>query len=293
MKKLIFFTIILFSFCSKAQQLPHYSLYMFNDGVINPSITGTKSHDYIVLSSRSQWVGIDGAPRTQLLSYFNNLSDNMGSGITLFNDETGPIRTTGTQISFGTNFRLSNDIKLSFGLSSNIFQYVFDGTMTQLYDSQFDFAAIGSIEKQILADASFGTYLYNENFHLGFSTLQLVQYNFNSNYDDFLVRHYFISSGYNISVNESYDLIPSVLFKSTNATPFQYDINLRLSFEEQVWGGISFRNEDAFVFMFGGVIENILIGYSYDRTISDLNTISDGTHSIMLGLKFNEINLFY
>ena len=57
----IFFILLAVNYAS-AQQLPHYSLYMFNDAVINPAICGTKGYDRIHISSTRLWSGFEGHP---------------------------------------------------------------------------------------------------------------------------------------------------------------------------------------------------------------------------------------
>jgi type IX secretion system PorP/SprF family membrane protein len=109
--------LMLFSFFGFSQQLPHYSLYMFNDAIINPAICGTKDYNRIDLVSRSQWAGFEGAPKTQLLSYQRSQGKNMGIGGSIFNDETGPSKRTGVQLSYAYNFLISDNYTLSLGLA--------------------------------------------------------------------------------------------------------------------------------------------------------------------------------
>ena len=93
---------------ASAQQLPHYSLYMFNDAVINPfTICGTKGYDRIHISSTRLWSGFEGAPVTNLLSYTKGQGDRSGLGAVIFNDITGPISRTGFQFSYAHNFNVS------------------------------------------------------------------------------------------------------------------------------------------------------------------------------------------
>ena len=68
MKKLIITLLISLSIGSYAQQDAIYSQYMFNPFAINPAYAGSRNSISAVLLHRSQWVGIDGAPRTQTLA---------------------------------------------------------------------------------------------------------------------------------------------------------------------------------------------------------------------------------
>jgi type IX secretion system PorP/SprF family membrane protein len=282
----IIFCLLAVNYCS-AQQLPHYSLYMFNDAVINPAVCGTKGYDRVHLSSTSQWVGFEGAPKTQFLSYTKGQGERMGLGAVVFNDITGPISRTGLQLSYAYNIDVSPTYKLSFGLAGSMFEYIFDGDKAVLYDNTLDPAAPGGVEKAIVQDATFGTYLYNGNYYIGISLPQLIQSKIKLESDkNNLSRHYFITSGYNFDVNDKLDLEPSVMLKSTDASPFHYDINLRAIYNKQVWGGISYRNQDAVVVMLGMDYNNYSFGYSFDKTLSDINTYTVGSHSFMVGYSF-------
>lgn len=279
---------LLANICS-AQQLPHYSLYMFNEAVINPAVLGSKQYDVITLISRSQWAGFEGAPKTQLLSYNKQQGDHMGLGAVLFNDVTGPISRTGTQLSYAYNINLSSSYKLSFGLSASVFQFIFDGSKATLHDNTIDPSALGGIEKAVVHDATFGTYLFNENYYFGFSFPQLIQSKINlETAENNLKRHYFITSGYNYTINDQLDILPSVMLKSTDASPLQFDINLRTIYNQDFWAGLSYRSQDAVVVMLGMDYENYSFGYSFDRTISDINSYTVGSHGIMITYKIGK-----
>src|SRR5690606_21870422 len=51
-----------------AQQNIQFTQYIFNSMSVNPAYTGYKEEWFAQLGLRSQWVGLDGAPQTGLLS---------------------------------------------------------------------------------------------------------------------------------------------------------------------------------------------------------------------------------
>jgi len=81
--------------------------------------------------------------------------------------------------------------------------------------------------------------------------------------------------------------MPSVLVK-TDAASTQFDINALLKYNNQFWGGVSYRQTDAIVAMVGASFKDINIGYAYDITTSAMgeNKRSSGSHEIMLGYCF-------
>ena len=64
--------------------------------------------------------------------------------------------------------------------------------------------------------------------------------------------------------------------RSVNDGKFQY--------KDLFWFGASFRHQDGFAGMVGMNLSNsINLGYSYDVTTSQLNTVSKGTHELLIG----------
>ena len=287
--KYILLFLMISVYCS-AQQLPHYSLYMFNYAVINPAVVGTKDYNRIDLISRSQWSGFEGAPKTQLLSYQRAQGENMGLAGTVFNDVTGPISRTGVQLSYAYNIPVSDAYRLSFGLSGSIYQYVFDYDKTVLHDDIFDPSAPGGSEDAFVQDATFGTYLYNQNFYFGFSVPQLIQskIGLNDASEDILTRHYFFTTGYKFVMNDMINLEPSVILKSTDAASTQFDINLRALYDNKLWFGMSYRDQDALVLMTGVNYQDYSIGYSYDKVLSDISDYTQGSHGFFISYTFNK-----
>lgn len=285
--------VMMISTFAYSQQLPHYSLYMFNDAVINPAACGTKQYNTIHLISRSQWAGFEGAPKTQLLTYQRKQGNKIGLGATVLNDATGPISRTGAQLSYSYKMPVYKDYQLSFGLSGSIYQYLFDYDKVDLDPGTdvYDPAMPGGIEKVMTPEATFGMYMYNNNYYLGVSVPNLIESPINlpslDEKTNKLIRHYFITSGYKFILNSDFIFQPSVLLKSTPVTPFQYDVNLMTRYRNQVWMGASYRDKDAVVIMLGMDYQEYTFGYSYDKSISDISAYTNGSHGVLLGYTFS------
>lgn len=99
-----------------------------------------------------------------------------------------------------------------------------------------------------------------------------------------LVPHMFLQAGYRMLLGEDLSLLPSVTAKYVNPVPLSFDINVKLQYRDLVWVGASARPDDGFAAMLGVNINSSLnVGYSYDYTTSLLNTVSKGTHEIVVG----------
>ncbi len=269
----------------KAQQLTFQSQYMLNHYLINPGAAGALDYMPISTSFRQQWAGFTDAPRTQMLSSNLKLNDEMGVGLILSNDITGPLRNMGLQASYAYHIRINDKSKLGFGLSAVLNRHTLDGSQFVLNDA-VDNTLNGSQLSSFNPDAAFGAYYYGENFFAGLSIMQLLHSKFKFgdeiNKENKEVRHYFLSGGYTFDLGGDFKLEPSALIKYVYAAPVQFDINTRVFYKDNLWTGLSFRNQDAIAFNLGIKRDQFVVGYSYDFTMSNIKNYSQGTHELYI-----------
>ena len=85
MKKILIITLLLAGTLQTfAQQDPQYSLYMFNPLGVNPAYAGSRELLSAVLVHRSQWIGLEGAPETQVLAINTPLKPTDSVGFFVF-----------------------------------------------------------------------------------------------------------------------------------------------------------------------------------------------------------------
>jgi len=277
----------------KAQQLPQFSQYILNKYVINPASAGSEDYFLGQTNYRNQWNGINDAPRTYILSVNGPLNhEKMGIGGYLFSDVTGPTRRGGFSLSYSYHFQLNQDLKLSLSVNGGVVSYTIDGTEIT-FEEEGDELFSQSEEQNLYPDAGFSFYLYGPNYFFGGSAPQLLQNELDfdnsiRNPSGRLVNHYFLMGGYTHELNGIFELEPSFLLKYVDPAPLQYEFTLRGIYDKTAWLGVSYRRTDAIGILAGYVLqENISFGYSYDITRSDLKNYSNGTHEIMLSIKFN------
>ena len=180
---------------------------------------------------------------------------------------------------------------MSFGIGGLLYQHVLDKSAITL-DQPDDMAVLGEKERKIMADALFGLNFTREGLHVGLSVPQIFQtkLDFSESENDQkmskLVRHYFLTAGYKFQLNADFYLDPSLLVKAVTGAPPQVDVNVKVHYTELLWGGVSYRHNDAVVILLGVHKNNFLVGYSYDATLSSIRKYSTGTHEILIGLNF-------
>lgn len=273
-----------------AQQLPLYSQYMFNPYLINPAVAGTLPYTPVNLGIRSQWVGFKDAPRTQVLSVHGLKNFKHGLGGFLFNDKTGPLSRTGAQFSYAYHMQvMDNGAKLALGAAALLYQNKLDRSKLD-FDSDLDNAddpvMMQGEERAVSPDATFGAYFYHEKYFAGISVPHLLQSPIRvtetQDNPSRLFRHYFATAGYRYSINYDFTLEPSVLLKAVSGAPMQLDVNTKVAYQRSLWAGVSYRHKDALVAMLGANKGSLGIGYSYDFTLSQIKTVSGGSHEIFL-----------
>ncbi len=293
MRRQLYITALLLavSLSGWAQQIPQYSQYMMNSYVLNPAITGMNDFWEVKSNNRLNWVGITDAPRTFVMSAHGPFrKQNMGMGVSIFSDVTGPTSRTGMHLSYAYHLKLSESLRLGMGLSMGLLQFRIDGTKVDLYQ-QNDPAFPQAMMSAYTADATFGLNLYHRNFQVGFSAPQLIgnRLEFDNAEGDgsaALARHYMLMGAYTFRAGD-FGFMPNLLIKYVHPVPPQFDAGLRIDFRDQFWVGAVYRHDDAVSFLAGLLYRDFLMfGYSYDMSTSNLRNYSDGSHEVMLGIRF-------
>jgi type IX secretion system PorP/SprF family membrane protein len=281
-----------------SQQLPNYTMFMMNPFIYNPALAGTANFYQIRSNHRFQWIGFKDAPITNSISIFGpHKKKNMGFGATLYNDVTGPISRTGGNGVYAYNVALTTDMRLSMGVSLGFMQYKIDGTKIDTYVDN-DPALPKSIISRIIPDASLGLYAYSTNYYFGFSANQLLN---NAVTKKTVVEtgtigmnklksHFYLMGGYIFEINREWDIEPGMVISKMAPAPFQLELYCKGIFNNILWGGLTFRTQDAASVALGYTYQKkIFIGYSVDISVNDIRRYSYGSHEIFIGFNFDKI----
>lgn len=276
-----------------AQQLPYYTQTNVNYYLLNPAVTGTKKLVDARINYRTQWVGFEGAPRTQSLSLHSRLFKGlMGLGMFMYKDETGPLKHHNYSLSYAFHARFP-DAELSIGLSGNMVKYFLYGSEVTTHNSS-DKAIDRTVEASDWApNANAGVYLYNDRFHFGVSMLNMLEtsakfYEIDTTKQGLMNMepHVFLSLGYNFSTSNDFVWEHTLQALSVTGTPLVLDYNLRIHMYDQFFAGLGCRLKDAVALQAGYTFKQQLqIGYSYDFIISRLRKHQSGSHEIMLSFR--------
>lgn len=271
-----------------AQQDPQFSQNMFNRLFVNPAAAGANDAICASLLYRNQWVSFDGAPTSVVVGIDAPIAnERFGIGLTVLSDEIGFENTLMAKLAGAYRMNVGNG-KLSLGVDFDFLQHELDGEFRAPDGTANDPAIPSNGVSGTTFDMGAGIYYQSEKWYAGVSSTHLLEGSVDlDRFSKDFERHFYGMLGYTFDITPSVQLKPMVFVKNvTDNTTI--DVNVNAHFNNRFWGGISWRNEDAFVVMAGlNIIENLKLGYSYDFTTSELRDYSDGTHEIMLGYCFN------
>ena len=291
MRNIILILLIAFiSTLGYGQQLPHYSLYMLNEVIINPSALSKEKDNKLTLMLRDQWSSFEGAPTTQSISYNHLNHKKYKKGISILNDRTGPISIINATVSGAFLISVKEKNKLSIGASATVMQYRIDNSQITLEDDGvFDPTLYGGVDKANGSSLAIGAYYYNSDYYIGLAVPNIIgsSLNISDNKDSNKPEnHYYINGGVNVNLANNNKIIPSFMIKKVGALPIQLDINLRGVYNDFLWAGLSYRTSDAVVALFGVDYGQSSLGYSYDITTSSMRIPSAGTHGLLYSYRF-------
>ena len=280
---------ILISGFSYAQQDAQYTQYMYNTISINPAYAASRDVFSVFGLYRTQWVGLDGAPTTGLLSVEYPVNDEIGLGLTFLNDRIGISDESLFSVDFSYTMPVSDTYYLAFGLKGTL--HLLNVEYSKLNLSGPDQVFQDDILNRFSPNVGAGIYLYSDRFYAGLSLPNILE---TSHYDDNDVeslarerQHSYLISGYIFDFTEDISLKPTVMAKTVSGAPLQLDLSVNVLFNKQFTVGVAYRWSAALTGMVGfQVNENWFIGYAYDAETTRLANYNSGTHEIFLRYEY-------
>lgn len=313
MRRLSLILSVLLTGIVKGQQLPIYSQYIYNKFLVNPAVAGSDGYTSLNLTAREQWIGYSGAPRTFSFSFQTRMlkrsymlkqtrlrkeifrpgtDGKIGFGGYVFSDKNGLIIKNGFQFSYAYHMWLKNSTQLSMGLAVTGYHYKINESQLDFQDPNEPWMNNNLRRGIFIPDATFGMYLLNARYCLGFSADQLFEgtAKIASNaFRDFRTdRHYYMFGSYDFNTDLHVTLQPSFLLMTGEQLKPEADLGVTYLYDQDFWGGLAYRTTGAIIATIGGRYQNLFIGYAFDFTLQEIQRVTYGTHEITLAMKFGD-----
>ncbi len=285
--------VVLCSLSMYAQQEPQYTQYMYNMSIVNPGYMINEPGLISVGSLyRTQWVGIEGAPKTANVFASIPLNDRIEISLNYLNDKIGSkvnLQENNFNIDAAYKINLKNNLNLSFGMKVGFDNLSFDFSETNLSSD----AAFQNTSKTLF-NIGAGLFLFKEKYYVGFSSPNLIPSDVSNNSETVYTSrpHFFLIGGYVFDLNENVKLKPSTVVKYVNGAPLTFDLSANVLLYDKFEIGASYRYQDAVSGLVGfNVTNDLRLGYAYDFNTSELNDFNTGSHEFVLLYTFDVLGL--
>jgi type IX secretion system PorP/SprF family membrane protein len=294
MKKIfcLLFLYIIINLAAIAQQDPQFTFNKQTLLTVNPGYAGHDGQMNGTMLNRYQWDGVEGSPKTLVFSAgaaTELFGVKSGVGLNIISDELGFQQNIAVNLDYAyllkTRFG-DLGIGTSVGFYSMAIKAEWFIPESGYHQTIEEDSEIPPAEASQLAfDSGLGIYLKAKKYFIGASATHINQASIllGETARTYLVRHYYLSGGYNITLSDPlFELQPSVYIK-TDMAAYQVDFNVELVYKKRFSGGLNYRFNDAVSVLIGFEMNNgLMMGYAYDIMTSALAGYGGGSHELFL-----------
>lgn len=307
MRKILLFSIGMFlSLVVVAQQDAQYTQFMYNKLAYNPAYAGSLGATTATGIIRSQWIGLEGAPKSQVFNIDAPLYDNrVGIGLNIARTTIGIGTNYNADISYAYRVPLGKG-NIGVGLQGSIRSFNANYSDDRLISTEgtiFDASIPVGQQNKMTPNFGAGVYYKEERLYVGFSVPRLLENNIDFSEDATVIsnsiRHFYLMGGYLFDIKEGVQLQPQVLIKYAQNSPLDVDLNLNAIFMNKYMVGATYRvggssrglpAESIDILFSTQINENFLFGIAYDVTVSELRDYSSGSIEAMVRYSFGPKN---
>ena len=256
---------------------------------VNPAYAGSRGVLNLTAMHREQWVGFEGRPVSSTFSAHSPLTyQSVGLGVTIVNDQTGPIKQTMMYGDFSYTLKFKNqERKLSFGIKGG-FNMISIGTSTLQTTEVNDPKLLQNVRNNINPNIGFGVYYHSPRFFIGASSPKLLERGYDGiSKVNLEKRHYFGIIGGVFPINNHWKIRPTTQIKLTEKSPISIDASVAAIYNERIWFGGMYRLNAAFgVFAQYQVSPQFKLGIASDFGTQAIRNYNYGTFEVLISYDF-------
>ena len=274
-----------------AFNIPVRNSLKFNRHIVNPTFSFVREQNkYISFNNKREWAQFDDAPQTYLFGYSGRFRENIGAGVSLFQQNYGVLTTFGGVLNFAYNAVLNRDSNLTFGMNLGFYKSgINEGSViTNFPDASLDNFPSSSIIT-INPGINYGTGFLD----FGVSINNLVSYNLTTSNmiednPEQSVQGHIMYTGY----LNSRGFFDESRFSGLVRSEFQKDQTVisgivMLMVPKGIWGQAGYNTLYGLSAGVGlNITSQIAIEYNYEKAMGDLSSFGN-SHDITVAFKFN------
>lgn len=289
------FLFLLFSPYAGAQDFPTFNSLSLTRQLYNPAYTGANEDGQITFLHRQQWLGVSGAPMSDLVCGDVYLFEKqLGLGGYLLNDRSGSANQTDLFATVAYHMKTGDEHKLAFGARMGTTAYTAGLNKLQVWDPN-DPVFSGPIGLSFIPKIGFGLYWHHTDWYAGISLPDMVVIDISDAFLDavsgnsYLKRNYFAHAGGSLYLSNSWIAKPAALVKYYSGNGLTADMQCGFQFQEKFLLGAGIRSNIS-LYAFGKLAlkQSFWLHYSFEWHPLPMKYPSYGSHE--LGLNYNQLN---
>ncbi|MFA6126246.1 MAG: PorP/SprF family type IX secretion system membrane protein [Bacteroidales bacterium] len=289
--------------------------YLSNLFLLNPAIAGTAQYSTLTVNSRQQWIGWDGAPASQSVTFHSRLArskdrftplgfinkgkntySKVGFGGGFFHDSYGVFNLTGIHLDYSYQLMVGKG-RLSLGLAPSVFQV---GTTSVVLADPSD-PYLNNPNKSYFVDFNAGVHYFSKNGYMGLSLVQLFNssvkfgsYGYPGDEDPSLnpqlARSAYAYGGYFFMLNRDMNLKvePMGLVKYNSRTGLLFDVSTTVHLRDMFSAGASYRLKQGLSVFLGVRLDNLALRYQFEIPVSTEVGNRYSSHTIQISLNIGQ-----
>ncbi len=305
MKKHLYLLSLLFVGCVQAlaQQEPLNTQFFFNKLAWNPATAGAAETKQLTGMYRKQWIGFEGAPSIQTLSYDQEtFQQRVGLGANLTHFEMGITRVVSADLIYAYKIETKKGA-FRIGAAPNI-RYFYQNWLDKRLIGDAPLTNDNAVPIQnsgkLLVNVGAGFYYHDAKYYFGAAVNKLVNNNIDFRDEDTVTsreeRHFNFMAGADYALNDELRFTPNILIKYVYGAPFDADVNLGLKLQNKYYSGLTYRAGGGQKSKYGESIdiilglqatEKVFVALSYDIGISALRSYHKGSVELMARYQFD------
>ncbi|ULC58062.1 PorP/SprF family type IX secretion system membrane protein [Flaviramulus sp. BrNp1-15] len=273
-----------------ALNLPVRNSLKFNKYAINPVFSFVREQNkYISFTNKREWVQFDDAPQTYLFGYSGRFTENIGAGLSLFQQNYGVLTTFGGVLNFAYNVVLDRDQNLTFGTNLGVYSSgINEGNVV----TNFPDTSLDNIPSNTLITINPGINYGTDFFDFGLSINNLALYNFTTSSlieenPEQSIQVHMMYTGY---VN-SRGFFDESKFSGLVRSEFKKEKTIlsgvmMLTVPKGIWAQVGYNTLYGISGGLGlNITTQIALEYNYEKAMGNLSNFGN-SHEITLAYKF-------
>jgi type IX secretion system PorP/SprF family membrane protein len=277
-----------------AQQEAQLTQFMYHRLAYNPAYAGASDAPQLSAATRQQWIGFNGAPSTQLLTFdMPFLSKRLGIGLNLNNQIKGLESKQTIGLAWSYALAKTNNWSVRGGLQMSMRRYGMDFKQAFMTTPIAEDYSVGqNFETQWVGNFGGGLYATWHDWYLGIAMPALYQnvIGIIKNAPTPIVateqRHLFGMGGFSVPLSDKLVAKCNGLFKYAVNSTWTIDANTNFVYDEQLTVGLTYRTgqktwsrfpESIDILLFMNLNKHLSLGVSYDVVLSPMAAQQKGS----------------